>query len=321
MCGIASYLSFGKKEVDVNKFNILMLYNDTRGGHSSGIYNGKTTIKEVGESYNILPLYEPGKIMIGHTRYGTHGVLSKDNSHPFTYGKYTGCHNGVLGNHDELCEKYNLPDTDVDSKTIFQLMNKIGIKATIENISGTAAIVAHDTNENKFIVYRSGNPLFAGRTEEGLYFSSIKDPLTIIRCDNIIEIPKETILIFDNQGKLVYECKDVKMKVEHYEVKNWDSFKTIPMNSKTSNVNSKMNDYPIHPRATVEFEDLDDSPIDYSQDEYLEDKIIEYKDLAKDIDVFLGENMSTMEYKDQAKVLDVINLIEDRCYTLKGYVF
>lgn len=315
MCGIASYLSFGKKEVDINKFNMLMIYNDTRGGHSSGIYNGKTTIKEVGDSSNILPLYEPGKIMIGHTRYGTHGVLSKDNSHPFKYGKYVGCHNGVLGNHEELCKKYNLLDTDVDSKTIFQLMNKIGIKATIENISGTAAIVAHDVKDDKLIVYRSGNPLFAGRTEEGIYFSSIKDPLVLIRCKSIIEIPAETILIFDNTGEVVYTYENVYMKEEKYvELRNWDDYQN-PTISKVPKNNS------LNLRPTIESDDLDESPFDYSQEEYLDDKIIEYKDLAKDIDSFLAENIGVLEYKEQSKVLDVINLIEERCYSLKGYVF
>ena len=63
------------------------------------------------------------KSVIYHTRAASHGTISLDNAHPFTFktvggGTLVGTHNGIVTNHDELCKTYKR-DFQVDSMHIF----------------------------------------------------------------------------------------------------------------------------------------------------------------------------------------------------------
>ncbi len=63
-----------------------------------------------------------GNRLIAHTRYATHGTVSRANAHPFTIGNITGAHNGVIFNHETLNKAF-ARTYEVDSQHIFAHLN------------------------------------------------------------------------------------------------------------------------------------------------------------------------------------------------------
>lgn len=175
MCGIVAYIG---KDTPINKLMYLMYDNDSRGGHSSGAYISGKIYKSTDESANLLSMIdEPSSnLFIGHTRYATHGVKTAENTHPYTFGKYIGVHNGVLGNYEKLLSEQELPEVDVDSKAIYSILDKTDDYSTLGSHSGTINAVWTENN-GQLYVYRRNNPLYRLRTDDGIYFSSLKKVL------------------------------------------------------------------------------------------------------------------------------------------------
>ena len=106
MCGIIGYV--GKK----NSIPILIqgLKNlEYRGYDSAGIaYIKNDKLKIVKEKGKIASLEkiinknDYSNIGIGHTRWATHGISNKTNSHPHHQGSITIVHNGIIENYLEL---------------------------------------------------------------------------------------------------------------------------------------------------------------------------------------------------------------------------
>ena len=106
MCGIVGYV--GKKN---NALQVLIegLENlEYRGYDSAGIAfydnNKINIIKRQGKIKNLKSVIndEKSNIGIGHTRWATHGIPTKVNSHPHRSGKMTIVHNGIIENYDEI---------------------------------------------------------------------------------------------------------------------------------------------------------------------------------------------------------------------------
>jgi hypothetical protein len=81
--------------------------------------------------------------------------------------------------------------------------------------------------DNKLYVYRRSNPLYGLETEEGYYFSSLKEGLENIKKEKekVKEVPENKIYVLEN-GKLV---KTIKVKHKPIPAKvsvntNWESY-------------------------------------------------------------------------------------------------
>lgn len=122
MCGIMGYIGKNNRalEVIINGLEAL----EYRGYDSAGItYLTKKNLKTIKEKGKIAKL--KGKIdfsnksnlAIGHTRWATHGIPSKTNSHPHTVGKFTIVHNGIIENYIELKQELEINGYKLKSGT------------------------------------------------------------------------------------------------------------------------------------------------------------------------------------------------------------
>lgn len=108
------------------------------------------------------------KVIIGHNRWATAGVINSKNAHPFTVGNITGQHNGTL------LGQYLLPDSslfEVDSENIIHSIDKLGITETWKLVDGAAALMWWDDEAETFNMLRND--------ERELYFCYSKDLKTM----------------------------------------------------------------------------------------------------------------------------------------------
>ncbi len=140
MCGIAGYICT-RDEVDprlATATTVLGLHMRERGKHSWGITDGHEIKKYKGdlmESYD--GQFIGSRVILLHTRHATTGAQTAENSHPFLIDGAIGVHNGMMYNHKEIADKYNIT-YQVDSEV---LLNRIINYGDISEIEAYGAVV------------------------------------------------------------------------------------------------------------------------------------------------------------------------------------
>ena len=183
MCGICGYIGSGNgvKEV-VGGLKIL----EYRGYDSCGlafIEKEKINIvKTVGEVDNLKKLTKnmSANVVIGHTRWATHGGVNERNAHPHlsTSGKLAMVHNGIIENYKELKEEFNLNSlSNTDSEVFLNLIdcekgtliNKV-INAS-KKVQGTFAVLVLGS-DGEMVLGKCESPLYLSKVENEVYIAS-----------------------------------------------------------------------------------------------------------------------------------------------------
>ncbi|MBE7090776.1 MAG: glutamine--fructose-6-phosphate transaminase (isomerizing) [Clostridiales bacterium] len=125
-----------------------------------------------------------GKVGVGHTRWATHGEVSVNNAHPFSYGGYTVVHNGIIENYAELKRELTAKgyvfQSQTDSEVIVMLLHfyreyplLTALRKTVERLTGSYAIVAlSDRDKGSIVCTRKNSPLIIGLGKEETFISS-----------------------------------------------------------------------------------------------------------------------------------------------------
>ena len=238
MCGIVGYIGT-KKAVPVLIKGLLSL--EYRGYDSAGICvldnNSLDVVKDKGRVKNLENNPEllnlNGNMGIAHTRWATHGVPSKENSHPHLDNSKTFAvvHNGIIENYVELRDFLNKngytlisgTDTEVIPNLIsyyFKQVNDIkkAISLTLKDLKGSYAIeVITPLIKDSIFVAKKDSPLVIGLgTDENYIASDIPAVLSytnkfyFLEDNEIAEISKDNITFFDiNLNELNKEVKTI----------------------------------------------------------------------------------------------------------------
>ena len=211
MCGIVGIIS-KKNSIPTVLDGLKAL--EYRGYDSAGlgyIHNKKfKEIKCVGKITNLKRIFNKQKnkssIVIGHTRWATHGKPSKNNSHPFIKSDCALVHNGIIENYESLIKQYKINrkylKSETDSEVIAEIFNKIYqknknpskiLKQISKDIKGTYAFVLIVNDNNKIYGIKKGSPLIVGLGQNEISLSS--DILGLPKtCKNVIYLEDNDII-------------------------------------------------------------------------------------------------------------------------------
>ena len=233
MCGIVGSIGLEKPRSYVSK-GLKML--DYRGYDSAGVAyfdHGIKIYKDVGSVehlFDIVPKNIETNIMIGHTRWATHGAPNKNNTHPHISFHNTIClvHNGVIENYREikgfLLENGYAFYGETDSEIVANLLDYYyqesknvakTIQKTISILKGSYAICffVNDSKDNLY-VFKKGSPLVIGLGDGFNVVASDASPM-VEYATEFIELSdeeygvicKESVTVFDKHGNRIQ--KDV----------------------------------------------------------------------------------------------------------------
>lgn len=208
-CGIFGFIG-DLSYFSWDKFNILGILNDSRGGDACGIAMGKDVYhfndRENKLYYDMIAKMVMPKIddnipfIFGHTRKTSANALHTGAiNYTQPYKIYDskknllgiGVHNGTLYNTDELKEKFGIPDKVIyendkgvfeshkpnDSQTLLYYLLTTGDTSILEEYVGSAALVWHSFKDNKTYLYH-------GKSEYGYSKETEERPLYLYRIWN-----------------------------------------------------------------------------------------------------------------------------------------
>ncbi len=192
MCGIIGVVGQNAPALVVSGLKML----EYRGYDSVGIAStdGKGTFvikKDVGKIDEVNAKVKladvPGDLTEGHSRWATHGLVTKENSHPHAdcSESIAVVHNGIIENYEELKQTLiasghkfkSQTDTEVIPHLIEEKIKngaelETAVQQTCNELEGRFAVVAIKKDERKMIGARRGSPLVLGIGNEAYFLAS-----------------------------------------------------------------------------------------------------------------------------------------------------
>jgi glucosamine--fructose-6-phosphate aminotransferase (isomerizing) len=243
MCGIVGYIGPNPgKEIVLKGLEAL----EYRGYDSAGIAviaDGQTKLtKHVGRVSGLIE--EAGQdgfdggLVIGHTRWATHGGVSMENAHPQTSndGSIFVVHNGIIENFSELrakleAEGYHFnsqTDTEVLPNLVDYYFKELGdmdeaFKAALGDVRGAYAIAAISTKDtSKLYAARLSSPLVIGVGEDEHILAS--DPSAMMdHTKKVIYLEDYDLAIITHDKVQLHNLKEGKQSEPQAEELDFDN--------------------------------------------------------------------------------------------------
>lgn len=229
MCGIVGYIGNNdSKEILLKGLEKL----EYRGYDSAGIAvkndSGIHVFKEKGRIADLRSIVDEdvlAHIGIGHTRWATHGVPSKGNSHPHqsTSGRFTLVHNGVIENYDLLKQEYLADvtfESETDTEVIVQMIELFvneglevleAFRKTLTLLHGSYALALLDAGNNETIyVAKNKSPLLVGLgkgfnvvASDAMAMLQVTDQYVELMDKEIVIVTKDQVTIQNLNGEVI----------------------------------------------------------------------------------------------------------------------
>jgi glutamine---fructose-6-phosphate transaminase (isomerizing) len=212
MCGIVGYsgprraspiLLEGLKRLEYRGY-------DSAGiavGRGDGSFHSVRCVGKIQALKNEVPKDLAGSWGIGHTRWATHGGVTKANTHPHfdVSGKIAVVHNGIIENYralrEMLAKEGVVFSSETDTEVIPNLVARYyegdleaAVKAALVHLEGTYGIaVIHAEEPGRIVGARNGSPLCVGVGEGEMLLGS----------DVMAFISSTSRVVYLNDGELV----------------------------------------------------------------------------------------------------------------------
>ena len=249
MCGIVAGIS--NKNV-LPKLIEGLEHLEYRGYDSAGVAILNGSIKRVRSTGRVSSIKTKvknlkleGLIGIGHTRWATHGGVTKENAHPHISNKVAIVHNGIIENHEEQCNRlkklgYKFK-SETDTEVIAHLIdhyykNNNLLKSTqlaTKDLTGAYAIaVISSDNKDEIVCARLGCPLIIGKGKSEYYAASdisaligITKQVIYLEDGDFAKLSKNNLEIFNSRFKrVVRKINESKVKKSSMDLGPHDHF-------------------------------------------------------------------------------------------------
>lgn len=251
MCGIFGYVGTKKNAANVVLDGLKAL--EYRGYDSWGVaalvHNSELRIrnKELVVEKNVGKIGKSklgselatrnSTLAIGHTRWATHGGVTKVNAHPHLScdSSIALVHNGIVENHQKLKEDLTQSHkfkSDTDTEVIVHLIEEQmkkknfvdSVKSAFRRLQGLN-VVAVMSRDGQIVVAKNGSPLVLGVGEDEYFLAS--DTTAIIpHTKEVIFLEDEQLATINKSGVKVFSIKDNKSVNTKPQVLEWD-FKEV----------------------------------------------------------------------------------------------
>lgn len=238
MCGIIGYWNIDNEALPILSGALKKL--EYRGYDSFGfatLNNGQIYIeKQIGKISEVKYNNIPGRVGIGHTRWATHGGVTKQNSHPHKdcTGKIAVVHNGIIENFQEL--KRRLVDeghkflSNTDTEIIPHLIEEklasgLDLKQSVIKISkilkGRNAFIVLDAETNEMIAIRNGSPLILGLKDKEVFIAS-DIPAFLDKTKEVIYLDDGQLAVIRNERPEFYDINTGKRIIKRLIKIDWN---------------------------------------------------------------------------------------------------
>ena len=193
--------------------------------------------KDIGKISAVEKDFPEGFEALGHSRWATHGSVTRENAHPHQVGKVTLVHNGIFENFLDVKKefpKYKFV-SETDSEVIAVLINNLfesgkrpldAIRSAAKKMKGRFAILMMFKDIPGIFAARRGSPLIIGRGKEETFIASdipafLEKTQTInyLDDDEIVHIQEANAEFFDLKTGTPIQKRniDVPWKLEDAE--------------------------------------------------------------------------------------------------------
>lgn len=243
MCGISAIAA--KNDIAAKLFHSIKNL-EYRGYDSCGMAvsgdNGIVVRKNIGNVEQVNTKEQlvgmNGNVGIAHTRWATHGGVSRENSHPHTgcTPDFTVVHNGIVSNYKEIRKELEAKGhkfiSETDTEVIPHLIEEnyagggtveSALVATLRKLKGTYAF-AMITNHDKGVIYcaKSESPLVIGIGDDEMFVGSDVNAF-IDYTKNIVFMNNGEYAIVSKDSYVIKDmrtCSEVSREIKKIE---WDA--------------------------------------------------------------------------------------------------
>jgi glucosamine--fructose-6-phosphate aminotransferase (isomerizing) len=221
MCGIFGYVGLAA-DLGRNLTTALKTL-EYRGYDSWGIAvgnSGKILVeKQVGRINGTYPAFPHSTIGFGHTRWATHGGVTRANAHPHLdgTGRIAVIHNGIIENEQVLRQALSARghqfESQTDSEVVAHLIGEevaagidlaTALARAFRQLHGLNAIIAMDVRTGELVATKNVSPLVAGVGEQGVTIAS--DTLALQpHADRVLYLEDNHLIRLDAQGLSLFE--------------------------------------------------------------------------------------------------------------------